>query len=199
MICAPIVLREEKPTGNTLQELMELRYSQPPFRFGFVGSATTVCLQINRFPALGIRSKTFVVCCFVAVLHVCTGLHGSMDWIPSSYRNFAPRREIALWALPAHSCKNRGSIPDGWPSKPDLSSTPFRNGPGCLLNLADSSHSLDRSLPSDCWEDFQPVRANLFEPISASRLIAHASPTRADSLRRPWMNAFIYFILILLV
>ena len=27
---------------------------------GFVGSATTVCLQINRFPALGIRSKTLI-------------------------------------------------------------------------------------------------------------------------------------------
>ena len=27
---------------------------------GLVGSATTVCLQINRFPALGIRSKTMI-------------------------------------------------------------------------------------------------------------------------------------------
>ena len=41
-----------------LQDLDELWHSQPPFRYGFVSSATTVCLQVNRIPALGFRTKT---------------------------------------------------------------------------------------------------------------------------------------------
>ena len=57
MTCAPIFLRAEKARGNTLQDLVELWHSQPPFRYALVSSATTVCLQVNRFPALGIRSK----------------------------------------------------------------------------------------------------------------------------------------------
>ena len=53
-------MREEKPVGCTLQELVHMWHSQPPYCLGLAGSATTVCLQINRFPALGIRSKTLI-------------------------------------------------------------------------------------------------------------------------------------------
>ena len=60
LTCSPIVMREEKPAGCTLQELVHLWHDQPPYCLGLVGSATTVCLQINRFPALGIRSKTLI-------------------------------------------------------------------------------------------------------------------------------------------
>ena len=60
LTCSPIVTREEKPAGCTLQELVHMWHDQPPYCLGLVGSATTVCLQINRFPALGIRSKTLI-------------------------------------------------------------------------------------------------------------------------------------------
>ena len=60
MTCSPIVMRDEKPAGCTLQELVRMWHNQAPYCLGFVGSATTVCLQINRFPALGIRSKTMI-------------------------------------------------------------------------------------------------------------------------------------------
>ena len=60
LTCSPIVTREEKSAGCTLQELVHMWHEQPPYCLGLVGSATTVCLQINRFPALGIRSKTLI-------------------------------------------------------------------------------------------------------------------------------------------
>ena len=60
LTCSPIDMREEKPAGCTLQELVRMWHNQPPYCLGLVGSATTVCLQINRFPALGILSKTMI-------------------------------------------------------------------------------------------------------------------------------------------
>ena len=57
MTCSPIVMRDEKPAG--IQEFVHMLRNQTPYCFGPVGSATTVCLQINRFPALGIRSKSW--------------------------------------------------------------------------------------------------------------------------------------------
>ena len=60
MTCTPTILREEKPAGCTIQELVGMWHTQTPYCLGLTGSATTVCLQINRFPALGIRSKTLI-------------------------------------------------------------------------------------------------------------------------------------------
>ena len=55
--CAPVFLRREKMGECTLQDLANLWHDQDLFHYGFDASLTTVCLQVNRFPALGDRSK----------------------------------------------------------------------------------------------------------------------------------------------
>ena len=55
---APIVLRQEKSVCSSLQELIELWSNQLPFRYGVNSWTTKVCLQVSRFPTMGVRSKS---------------------------------------------------------------------------------------------------------------------------------------------
>ena len=55
---APIVLRQEKSVCSSLQELIELWSNQLPFRYGVNSWTTNVCLRVNRFPTMGVRSKS---------------------------------------------------------------------------------------------------------------------------------------------
>ena len=54
---APILLRQTKDGDCTIQELINLWHEQAPYHCGFSTCTTTVCLQVNRFPAMDVRSS----------------------------------------------------------------------------------------------------------------------------------------------
>ena len=53
---APILLQQTKDGDCTIQDLINLWHDQAPFHCGFSAGTTTVCLQVNRFPAMDVRS-----------------------------------------------------------------------------------------------------------------------------------------------
>ena len=53
---APILLQQTKDGVCTIQDLINLWHDQAPFHCGFTPETTTVCLQVNRFPAMDVRS-----------------------------------------------------------------------------------------------------------------------------------------------
>ena len=57
LLYAPVLLQQTKDGDCTIQDLVNLWHEQVPFHCGFSDSTTTVCLQVNRFPTLGVRSS----------------------------------------------------------------------------------------------------------------------------------------------
>ena len=53
---APILLQQTKNGVCTIQDLINLWHDQAPFHWGFTPNTTTVCLQVNRYPAINVRS-----------------------------------------------------------------------------------------------------------------------------------------------
>ena len=56
MLYAPVLLQQTKDGDCAIQDLVNLWHEQAPFHCGFSDSTTTVCLQVNRFPTLRVRS-----------------------------------------------------------------------------------------------------------------------------------------------
>ena len=56
LLYAPVLLQQTKDGDCTIQDLVNLWHEQIPFHYGCSDSTTTVCLQVNRFPTLGVRS-----------------------------------------------------------------------------------------------------------------------------------------------
>ena len=53
---APVLLQQTKDGDCTLQDLVNLWHEQVPFHCGCSDSTTTVCLQVSRFPTLGVKT-----------------------------------------------------------------------------------------------------------------------------------------------
>ena len=57
LLYALALFQQTKQGDYTIQDLVNLWHDQNPFHRGFSDSTTTICLQVNRFPTLGIRSS----------------------------------------------------------------------------------------------------------------------------------------------
>ena len=57
LLYAPMLLQQTKPGNCIIQDLVNLWHDQNPFHCEFMDSTTIVCLQLNRFPSLGVRSQ----------------------------------------------------------------------------------------------------------------------------------------------
>lgn len=53
---APVILRNLPPDASTLQALFEAWRDNAPYKHGFCSTCPHVCLQLERYPALGCKN-----------------------------------------------------------------------------------------------------------------------------------------------
>ena len=115
---APVLLQQTKDGDCTLQDLVNLWHEQIPFHCGFSDSTTTVCLQVNRFLILGVKTAqpfrwnriTIHLPCFMTE-HSWT-IRWKCFW--DNFCRGSPRQWTPYWPLPGLPPHRRKQVFDRW-------------------------------------------------------------------------------------